>query len=193
MMSDKTNWMTTAQLWSQAAGNDEAKPQSLITITSPKETDDHMSSFNIVSPKLGLDTKVQRNGGAFLPFSKDRNNSCQPLPDLALASVNKLDTKCSSDGQRREINSGKVGNGTGVVINDHQQGKLGTCTNTSSDGQTTNTNSSSGQPHRKARRCWSPDLHRRFVNALQMLGGSQGIILIINNFYFLIFVIFFKI
>ncbi|KAH7387228.1 hypothetical protein KP509_16G011700 [Ceratopteris richardii] len=26
---------------------------------------------------------------------------------------------------------------------------------------------------RKARRCWSPELHRRFVNALQQLGGSQ--------------------
>lgn len=35
------------------------------------------------------------------------------------------------------------------------------------------------QPHqqqtaRKQRRCWSPELHRRFVNALQQLGGSQG-------------------
>lgn len=30
------------------------------------------------------------------------------------------------------------------------------------------------QAPRKARRCWSPELHRRFVNALQQLGGSQG-------------------
>lgn len=30
------------------------------------------------------------------------------------------------------------------------------------------------QPNRKQRRCWSPELHRRFVNALQQLGGSQG-------------------
>ncbi|XP_047339179.1 myb family transcription factor EFM-like [Impatiens glandulifera] len=29
------------------------------------------------------------------------------------------------------------------------------------------------QANRKARRCWSPDLHRRFLNALQMLGGSE--------------------
>lgn len=27
---------------------------------------------------------------------------------------------------------------------------------------------------RKARRCWSPDLHRRFVSALHQIGGSQG-------------------
>lgn len=30
------------------------------------------------------------------------------------------------------------------------------------------------QPTRKQRRCWSPELHRRFENALQQLGGSQG-------------------
>ncbi|RZR94503.1 hypothetical protein BHM03_00023205 [Ensete ventricosum] len=29
------------------------------------------------------------------------------------------------------------------------------------------------QPPRKARRCWSPELHRRFVLALQQLGGTQ--------------------
>ncbi|GLU13605.1 hypothetical protein SLE2022_302320 [Rubroshorea leprosula] len=29
------------------------------------------------------------------------------------------------------------------------------------------------QNSRKQRRCWSPDLHRRFVDALQQLGGSQ--------------------
>lgn len=34
--------------------------------------------------------------------------------------------------------------------------------------------STNGNHQRKARRCWSPDLHRRFVNALHMLGGSQG-------------------
>lgn len=30
-----------------------------------------------------------------------------------------------------------------------------------------------GQSQRKARRCWSPELHRRFLNALQQLGGSH--------------------
>lgn len=27
---------------------------------------------------------------------------------------------------------------------------------------------------RKQRRCWSPELHRRFLHALQQLGGSHG-------------------
>ncbi|KAK4604284.1 hypothetical protein RGQ29_012686 [Quercus rubra] len=168
--SDKASWMETAQLWSQAS--DGNKPQS--TIISPKEPD---IGFN-VSPKLALDTK-QRNGGAFHPFSKERNPCPSPtlraLPDLALASSEKemedkkcLDTENGISCPRRENINGKVGNG-GVVV---EQGKGA---GNSSDGQTNGTNNSSNtnQTHRKARRCWSPDLHRRFVNALQMLGGSQ--------------------
>lgn len=30
------------------------------------------------------------------------------------------------------------------------------------------------QQPKKQRRSWSPDLHRRFVNALEQLGGAQG-------------------
>jgi hypothetical protein len=30
------------------------------------------------------------------------------------------------------------------------------------------------QQARKARRCWSPELHRQFVTALRQLGGPQG-------------------
>lgn len=30
------------------------------------------------------------------------------------------------------------------------------------------------QQQRKARRCWSPELHRLFVSALGQLGGAQG-------------------
>lgn len=30
------------------------------------------------------------------------------------------------------------------------------------------------EAQRKARRCWSPELHRRFLQALQQLGGSHG-------------------
>lgn len=30
------------------------------------------------------------------------------------------------------------------------------------------------QQKKKHRRCWSPELHRRFVDALGLLGGAQG-------------------
>ncbi|KAK9026871.1 hypothetical protein V6N11_066730 [Hibiscus sabdariffa] len=108
------------------------------------------SSVTDIGPNLELDSITkQRIGGAFLPFSKDRKCS-EALPELALASLCKdmEDRKCNSD--------------TETVV-EHRNGTG----NNTADGLTTN------QPHRKARRCWSPDLHRRFVNALQMLGGSQ--------------------
>ncbi|KAF9617015.1 hypothetical protein IFM89_033085 [Coptis chinensis] len=162
-ISEKSSWMVSAQLWSQS-GDVKKQPT---TVTSPKETD------QCFSPKLCLDDK-KRNGGAFLPFSKERNTCASPalrvLPDLALASNDKEhdSKKCieSDKGMscsRRE-NSNKCGNG-GTVI--HEQGK---CGGNQAEAQPATPNS---QTHRKARRCWSPDLHRRFVNALQMLGGSQ--------------------
>ncbi|ESW10324.1 hypothetical protein PHAVU_009G199700 [Phaseolus vulgaris] len=164
-LSDKANWMTSAQLWSQAS--EGTKPKS--TITSPKESAD--TGFS-VSPKLALDNK-HRNGGAFLPFSRERN-SCQGvggLPELALASSeNEMEVKNCEDAEKcsKRDNSGKGGNCEGIV----DQGKSA-ATESQTTHTTTTTTNTTGQTHRKARRCWSPDLHRRFVNALQMLGGSQ--------------------
>lgn len=165
-ISDKANWMTSVQLWSQAS--EGTKPQSTIN-SIPKESDNNIG-FMSVSPKLGLDNK-HRSGGAFLPFSKERNSfqgssaSLRALPELAIASSEKEmeEKKCADQaeivtGSKREDSSGKGEKGA-----------------VASEAQTTSTNTTSGQAQRKARRCWSPDLHRRFVNALQMLGGSQGI------------------
>ncbi|XP_041009263.1 LOW QUALITY PROTEIN: myb family transcription factor EFM-like [Juglans microcarpa x Juglans regia] len=167
--SDKANWMTSAQLWSQAS--DGTKPQS--TILFHNEPEIGLDTC----PKLALDNK-QRNGGAFHPFSKERNSFPSPnlraLPDLALASAERqledkkcLETENGISSPRRE-DTGKGGSG-GVGV---EQAKR---PGNSSDGQTTATTTApnTNQTHRKARRCWSPDLHRRFVNALQMLGGSQ--------------------
>ncbi|KAK7388754.1 hypothetical protein VNO78_23581 [Psophocarpus tetragonolobus] len=165
-MSDKANWMTSAQLWSQASEGTKQQPTS----TSPKEAD---IGFNI-SPKLALENKQRNGGGAFLPFSKERNSShgstLRPLPELALASAEKeMEDKKHAElekgvsCQNKKENSGSYG----TVVD---QGKGGGPV-ASSHAQTTT--ATAQQTQRKARRCWSPDLHRRFVNALQMLGGSQ--------------------
>lgn len=159
--SDKANWMTSVQLWSQADA------------TKPKEQGD--MGFN-VSPKLALDTKQQRPsyvGGAFHPFSKDIRNSgpspnLQPLPELALCSPENK----QPDNMDHENKCSELGE-NGITTTQDQQGKAieGQTSNITTANTNTSTQNSS---HRKARRCWSPDLHRRFVSALQMLGGSQG-------------------
>ncbi|KAM1727111.1 hypothetical protein ACFX12_017797 [Malus domestica] len=180
--SDKANWMTSAQLWSQATDhnpNATSKPQSTIT-TGPKETD---IGFR-VSPKLGLETKQHRSygGGAFLPFSKDRSPTLRPLPELALASPENNKSEIVLEDKTNHHENGNI-NSSSAAGNCNEQGKLlgAGGINNSSEGQNGQTTTTAGagatttptQTHRKARRCWSPDLHRRFVNALQMLGGSQ--------------------
>ncbi|KAL8512030.1 hypothetical protein ACS0TY_018477 [Phlomoides rotata] len=96
--------------------------------------------------KLALNGKQRINSGAgaFLPFSS------QGFPELALNSSHK-DDEIEDKGE----NSSKCRRNNSV----EKEQVCGT--------------SNSAQTHRKARRCWSPDLHRRFVNALHMLGGSQ--------------------
>ncbi|KAL3532396.1 hypothetical protein ACH5RR_005917 [Cinchona calisaya] len=174
-MSDKANWMTSAQLWSsQESDHQGITNKQKSHETSPKETTDM---------GFGVNTK-QRNGGAFHPFSKERiSSSCsshevlRALPDLALAGSQHNDNvdvvkEINQESDLRRENSCRVviSNGSSVM----EQGKGdGNCQAADSQTINTNSNSTTSQTHRKARRCWSPDLHRRFVNALQMLGGSQ--------------------
>ncbi|XP_042498970.1 myb family transcription factor EFM-like [Macadamia integrifolia] len=176
-VSEKANWMTTAQLWSQS--NDGSKQQGATTVVLATQAPNEIDHGGLaMSPKLGLDNKGRNGGGgggAFLPFSKDRNTCTSPtplrvLPELALAATTEKemeDKKCSepdngvSCSSRRE-NPSK--GGAGSVITEQPKGAAN-----SAEGQATTTT----QTNRKARRCWSPELHRRFVNALQILGGSQ--------------------
>jgi len=166
--SEKANWMVSAQLWSPA-GDQAAKQQHPLDIVPAKQS--------VVAPAYDMSTKLardskQRNGGAFLPFSKEKITDKGPGlgSELALASVEKeVEEKRSSEmdnGEKRDSLS--VMNGIGKSS---EQGIKGGCN--SGEGQEAAGTAGQGT-HRKARRCWSPDLHRRFVSALQMLGGSQG-------------------
>lgn len=102
----------------------------------------------------------RRAGGAFLPFCRDRLSTAKAgsaeLPDLSLP---------FGDG---EVSPGK-GPGEMFLLGgaNHQSKETPNATVCNASGQ------ACSPPQRKARRCWSPELHRRFVNALQQLGGSE--------------------
>ncbi|KAJ8527917.1 hypothetical protein K7X08_015368 [Anisodus acutangulus] len=145
VVDNKANWMTSAQLWSPASDQETKQIQLSTTITSSNKENDHMG-FS-VSPKLALD-----------------NNSSCPSPTLALASSNKQNETLVED-HNKNLEAVNINNGSCINI---QQQDSQSITNGGGNNST-----STQQPHRKARRCWSPDLHRRFVNALQILGGSQ--------------------
>ncbi|KAI5680641.1 hypothetical protein M9H77_01868 [Catharanthus roseus] len=192
VVSDKANWMTSAQLWSQASsggtsagGVDHeiiAKQQQqspAAAVTSPKESDDHMGfGVNLKQSENNNNNNNQRNGngnggGGFLPFSKERNlnrGGAVVVPELALSSTDHHHNHHEIMEEKKIINSEGTSSDNMMMMMRRDQNLLGNNNNKSAAGESQTT---TNQSHRKARRCWSPDLHRRFVNALQMLGGSQ--------------------
>lgn len=164
--SEKASWMVSAQLWNgPVAGDGAAKgPQT------PKERSEHPLD---TSPMLGaLDGGGGGNGcGAFLPFTKEK--ACMPgnvsaLPELALAPAVK-ETIVAAEADRKPYHDDGSSNGA-LARRDLVQN--GAPPSTAPEGQAV---PPPPQTNRKARRCWSPELHRRFVSALQILGGAQGI------------------
>ncbi|GMH31220.1 hypothetical protein Nepgr_033063 [Nepenthes gracilis] len=87
--------------------------------------------------------QVTKNGGAFHPFQKE-------LSALNKATSAAAEAPAASACSTAETEAA-AGGGSGVSKKDEKE----------------------GQSQRKARRCWSPDLHRRFLNALQQLGGPH--------------------
>uniref|UniRef100_A0ACD5VBQ5 Uncharacterized protein n=1 Tax=Avena sativa TaxID=4498 RepID=A0ACD5VBQ5_AVESA len=162
--SEKANWMVSAQLWNgPAAGDAAAKgPQT------PKERSEHPLD---TSPMLGaLDGGGGNGCGAFLPFTKEKAcmaDSAAALPELALAPAEK-DAMVAGEAERKPYHDDGGGNNGVVARRDVVQNGTPP-TSTAPEGQA----APQPQTNRKARRCWSPELHRRFVNALQILGGAQ--------------------
>ncbi|XP_010532126.1 PREDICTED: myb family transcription factor EFM-like [Tarenaya hassleriana] len=95
-----------------------------------------------------LVVEVKRNGGAFQPFQKEK----KPLPKS-----NKQPVKTTSSPPAPTASSSTAETGGGKRVSEKVEEQ---------QHQT--------QTHRKQRRCWSPELHRRFLNALQQLGGSNA-------------------
>lgn len=106
------------------------------------------------------------NCGGFQPFQREKkrvfseSNDPQPAAVKAVDSAPAVKAVASAPAPATTTSSttetcGVVGKGGEEHI--HQQ-----------QSQT------QSQTRRKQRRCWSPELHRRFLHALQQLGGSHG-------------------
>ncbi|XP_073135362.1 transcription factor HHO3-like [Henckelia pumila] len=87
--------------------------------------------------------------GAFHPFKKDKSSGI----DGGGATTAKTDPKSTGSVPPASTSStADTGGGSGGVSKKEEKG---------------------GESQRKSRRCWSPELHRRFEHALQQLGGSH--------------------
>ena len=115
-----------------------------------------------------------RNGGrrAFMPFSRySSSSSSVPVATAGLGAATK-EEKEESVMNRLSLQTPSVKEGCGSRGSRSSSNRA-----VSSSPPTVHPSlraSSLQQTARKQRRCWSPELHRRFVNALQKLGGSQG-------------------
>ncbi|XP_055806400.1 transcription factor HHO5-like isoform X2 [Solanum dulcamara] len=151
-LSDKKNWMSSAQLWSTPVQYEsfdlENKGHFLHLKSSGVEEKDREKRY-----QLGV-SKLKSDRGAFLPFQeqglKEGKNGLA-VKDLSLSMAVAVAVGEGEKGQNPIDASVKRDNGpsnsSGFLQDKSQQ--------------------------RKQRRCWSPELHRRFVDALHQLGGAQ--------------------
>ncbi|OMO90234.1 hypothetical protein CCACVL1_07462 [Corchorus capsularis] len=95
--------------------------------------------------------EVKRNGGAFQPFHREKT-------------------------VEKSVESGAKANASATSTSTTESGSRGGAAAANNNGNSSNSTKKEekeGQAQRKTRRCWSPELHRRFLHALQQLGGSH--------------------
>lgn len=139
------------------------KPKSTTTSTKdkssfPSKKSDWLRSAQLsiqtpdpveLSPKIVPVVEVTRNGGgAFHPFKKEKIPAAAPAAGICKLSPTPAAGPTAAVSSTAETGSGSAG-----------------CGGSKSEDK--------GQSNRKARRCWSPELHRRFLHSLQQLGGAH--------------------
>lgn len=147
---EKMNWMSSAQLWSNNYNNSNEKTSE--TDVEEEEKKSYGNAYEYSFPRC----KYRNKAGEFMPSNglsaftlrKENEEATLPLPDLSLLSprIKNRGAELGLKSSRRAL----VSTEAITQLNLQQQPQL-----------------------RKRRRCWSPELHRRFVDALQQLGGSQ--------------------
>ncbi|XP_058010513.1 transcription factor HHO5 isoform X2 [Hevea brasiliensis] len=158
--SDKKNWMSSVQLWNTNNINSDSKQHDSKSETKQRneEENDRSTSENPIQL-----CNYKSKGGAFMPFKPlslfegtDRKEEKEVMSQVTSLSL-MTPVPVSELGSCNLISKGNANIQTKIQNNPQQQ-----------------QHHQHQQPsYKKQRRCWSPELHRRFVDALQKLGGSQ--------------------
>lgn len=165
------DWLQSVQLWS----NQQPSP-------SPMQRQDELPLRPCRPVALSA---CRQPGGAFQPFEKEKHKDKEKpkqraeLPPPASSSATAAASSAvvgdsCDDGRAAATDADTAGNNN----NNKASIKAG--------GKDKEAQSSSQAPGRKPRRCWAPELHRRFLQALQQLGGSHGLLLTLIPSYHLI-------
>ncbi|XP_054788078.1 transcription factor HHO5-like isoform X2 [Prosopis cineraria] len=164
---DKKNWMSSVQLWNTSIhpATNHAYEQRQHYELENKKCEEEGQSVPEVPFQSG------RNGDngcrAFFPFSAYPSNPATPVAtrEEKEDSINGLSLLTPGTKNLKE-GSGSSGSGSS------SSRAVSSSTPSSQPIIPTGHLQPQKQVARKQRRCWSPELHRRFVNALQQLGGS---------------------
>ncbi|KAE8703780.1 putative Serine/threonine-protein kinase SAPK10 [Hibiscus syriacus] len=154
---DMKNWMSSVQLWNSDSNNvDPGKKSNTVTELKPRSEE---QGEDLSKNPMEFCNKKSK-GGAFVPFKEHVDKK-----------ISGLSLMTPSSGLHSFIlkNNGgcRIGSGSSLYAQQNQIKFQTKSHNRHEDQQHQQQNS------RKQRRCWSPELHRRFVEALQQLGGSQ--------------------
>ncbi|XP_057464772.1 transcription factor HRS1-like [Actinidia eriantha] len=165
---DKMNWMSSVQLWNNndyknIGSKYDQKQNSIpefmqgVGEECPLVSDD---PFECNKNKTGSKTFVPFKVCSIFPATRTRKEDKMEIPKLSLLTpgTKNLREEVGSNGLSSKISGSRADSSTTTTSNLNLRARPQT-------PQQQNT--------RKQRRCWSPELHRRFVSALQQLGGSQ--------------------
>uniref|UniRef100_A0A0D9VFE9 HTH myb-type domain-containing protein n=1 Tax=Leersia perrieri TaxID=77586 RepID=A0A0D9VFE9_9ORYZ len=141
------DWLQSVQLWSQ-----EPHPSSPTPTPTPLAKD---------VPCKPVALNARKGGGAFHPFEKEKQRVAAELPaSSTTAAAAASSTAVGDSGGDKATTDDETENHRDETDKVDAKDK---------EGQS----QSSTQANRKPRRCWAPELHRRFLQALQQLGGSH--------------------
>lgn len=163
---NKKNWMSSVQLWNTDYNHPTNDPifDSKQNLNLKIKRNEEENPFQACKSRAGAVAGAGAGATAFLPFKTcpvfPRKDDKEELPVHGLSLV--------TPGMKNpREDTGSTGSRT-------------SCSKSvSSSAPNAQSNLRTGpqppqqQTNRKQRRCWSPELHRRFVSALQQLGGSQ--------------------
>ncbi|KAK9114819.1 hypothetical protein Syun_021616 [Stephania yunnanensis] len=146
-LGNKVDWLRSVQLWTNNHNQ---------TSTSDSPNQDSRKSSVIEPPK-------KMNGGAFHPFRKEKSESAATTT-TTITTTTAAATATTATANAVAARPAMVPTAAASSTADNGGNKSG-----GEDRQ-----NKGQQANKKARRCWSPELHRRFLQALQQLGGSHA-------------------
>ncbi|GFP85454.1 two-component response regulator arr18 [Phtheirospermum japonicum] len=165
---EKMNWMSSVQLWN-SDNNQHHHPNAEnlnYEFPIPKRDNNKKRKEEVINPPMMDD---------LFPSGKNRKleEAFDPLKGCNVFPVMNVERNELSGVTELSLRTPEIKNSKEEIYTNGFSSKPSSSRSGSSSPPNGQSNVKD-QTNRKQRRCWSPELHRRFVSALQRLGGPQA-------------------